>query len=259
MRYRRPYSFSRHHRFSLWCRRKGNLHVAHCIELISSCTIKPFALRFALLFGWPPHDVIIVTGCAMPRAHSITISTCFLPWMIKLSKIYSTSMVSSWVRSSLANVQCFLSFAEFFKKLLVGASICRTYGKTAEDLLWKIQSINFTSSGPRSEFKPITMDTLFEAKKSYQLELTNAASRKPKVKQHTAAVIDRSKLPNQKFALKGSAAVKQEHPAASTSIAPSGIVTTSNVAFVGQLNDPESRKKRRCEININLPFLESHD
>ena len=99
------------------------------------------------------------------------------------------------------------------------------------------------------------MDTLFEAKKSFQLELTNAASGKPKLKQHTAAVIDRSKLPNQKFASRGPATIKQEHPAASTYITPSGIITTSNVAFVGQLNDLESRKKRRCEITIISHFL----
>lgn len=162
--------------------------------------------------------------------------------------------------------ECMVFKIQFSPKsqLLTGASICRMYGVSAEDLLWKIQSINFTSSGPRTELRPITMDTLGEAKRLFQQGLTNAISNKPKVKQHTAmttAVINRSKLPNQKFATKVSAIVKQErlHELGST-VAQSGSVSTSNVAFIGQSNDLESRKKRNCTTSIvTLSFDLTHD
>lgn len=127
------------------------------------------------------------------------------------------------------------------------------YGKSAEDLLYKVQSITFSSAVPHSELRPITMDTLVEAKRSFQQDLANAAPKKQKAKQHpvmTTAVVDRSRLPNQKFASRLPAIVKQEQPPESSfTVAASGLVTTAKVAFIGQPNDPESRKKRKCEMN----------
>ena len=70
----------------------------------------------------------------------------------------------------------------------------------------------------------------------------------------TTAVINRSKLPNQKFAPKIPAIVKQEQlPELDSTVAQSGFVTTSNVTFIGHPNDLESRKKRKCKINI-IPY-----
>lgn len=149
----------------------------------------------------------------------------------------------------------FFQFSSKTEDLLSGASICRIYGISAEDLLWKIQSINFTSSGPRSELRSITMDTLSEAKRLLQQDLTNAISKKPKVKLQTGmatAVINRSKLPNQKLAPKVPAITKQEQPPESSfTIAPLGFVITSNVNFIGPPSDLESKKKRKCEITID--------
>lgn len=157
-------------------------------------------------------------------------------------------------------------FLPIFAKgqLLSGASICQVYGVSAEDLLWKIQSINFTSSGPRSELRPITMDTLGEAKRLFQQGLTDAISNKPKVKQHTAmttAVVNRSKLPNQRFATKVPAIVKHERlPELGSIVAQSGLLTTSNVTFIGQPNDLESRKKRSCTaFVVSYPLDLTHD
>jgi hypothetical protein len=127
--------------------------------------------------------------------------------LLKQSNTSLVKMVSSWMRNLLVNVWLLFAILRQKSDLLSGASICRMYGVSAEDLLWKIQSINFTSSGPRSELRPITMDTLGEAKRLFQQGLTDAISNKPKVKQHvamTTAVINRSKLPNQKFAPKAS-------------------------------------------------------
>lgn len=131
---------------------------------------------------------------------------------------------------------------------LPGASICRMYGISGEDLLWKTQSINFSASGFRSEFTPITMDTLNEAKKRLQQDLMKLNSSKARAQPRglfMTAQVDKSRLPSQKFVSKvPTADVKQEQ------VAESSFVTTSNVSFVGVQNDSESKKKRACKLTF---------
>jgi hypothetical protein len=125
------------------------------------------------------------------------------------------------------------------------------YGISGEDLLWKTQSINFSASGSRSNFAPITMDTLNEAKKRLQQDLMKLTSSKARAQPRGSfmtAQVDRSRLPSQKFVAKVPAADVKQEQVAESSLGIS--VTTSNVSFIGVQNDPESKKKRACMLTF---------
>lgn len=142
---------------------------------------------------------------------------------------------------------------------LPGASICRMYGISGEDLLWKTQSINFSASGFRSDFAPVTMDTLTEAKKRLQQDLMKATSSKLRAQPRgpvMTANVDRSRLPSQKFVAKVPTADVKQEQVAESSLGVS--VTTPNISFVGVQNDPESKKKRACMLTFT-PFFVNFD
>ncbi|KAF9534543.1 DNA polymerase alpha/epsilon subunit B-domain-containing protein [Crepidotus variabilis] len=127
------------------------------------------------------------------------------------------------------------------------ASICALYSLSAEDLLYKAQAINYKSSGTSSEITPVTMDTLIAIKK----QLTQVHSTKPKAKTQLrnslmTAQVDRSRLPNQKFAQKlPLTAVKQEYLGESSSSALGGLGSSAaNVTFIGPKTGPADKKKR---------------
>jgi len=128
------------------------------------------------------------------------------------------------------------------------------YAKSAEDLEFKVQSINFKQVASHSELIPVTMDTLSEARKQFQQDMRakgKANTAKAVLQPGTlmTAQIDRSKIPKH-FAAKPTTLIKEEQVA--SSIMLTGTVTTSNVSFVGPRNDPGARRNRACEFDVKL-------
>jgi len=170
------------------------------------------------------------------------------------SRAFFAVMAFLWTRNSQKSVGfsiLFISLTSTTQQTLTGASICRLYEKSADDLMYKIQSINFTPVASRSGFIPVTMDTVSEARKQFQQELR--AKENPNTRKAITqlggtlmtAQIDRSKLPKQ-FSSRPTTLIKEEE---SSSIMAH---STVNVSFVGPRNDPEARRTRACEFEVKL-------
>jgi len=54
----------------------------------------------------------------------------------------------------------------------IGLAICRNFNITPEDLRWKLEAVNFSSTATHSEISSVTLDTIITLKAQMQRELT---------------------------------------------------------------------------------------
>ncbi|KAF8967116.1 DNA polymerase alpha/epsilon subunit B-domain-containing protein [Flammula alnicola] len=143
-------------------------------------------------------------------------------------------------------------FKELDDKLIAEcASICQMYVIEPEDLLFKLEALNYKSSSTRSEISPITMDTLNALKTQIQQGLAkeNAAKAQTKTRGLATAQVDRSRIPahmNRSMAKPVAQAVqvKREHFGEASSASSNNGINTSKVTFVGPSMDLYATKKR---------------
>jgi len=133
------------------------------------------------------------------------------------------------------------------------------YGISAEDMVYKVEAINYKASVTGSEISPITMETLRAVEKDIQRGLSQKANTTKAKSQmrgsFITAQVDRSRLPKhaQQIAAKATPLqqIKQENPGETSSSSLSSSIVTTNISFIGPPTDPEAKKKRACEFKLS--------
>lgn len=156
--------------------------------------------------------------------------------------------------------------------------ICQTYSLAPEELLWKLEALNYRPSQTRSEFVPITMDTLASLRTQLDQKIkesTRKALQSQKMKMNRNIMMapgDRSKALNAMgrgplgggAAVGGKAVLAVPGPRAAPPIGGNAAKvkneaafvgvpmdfsgsSSSSVVFVGPKSDAESKAKRACE------------
>ncbi|TFK40723.1 DNA polymerase alpha/epsilon subunit B-domain-containing protein [Crucibulum laeve] len=125
-------------------------------------------------------------------------------------------------------------------------SMCQTYSMSAEDLLWKLEAINFKPSATYSEISPITKETIAILRTQLQRDLSSKVQVKPR--QNANAMVNRFQMPpNMRRGMNVgmSTASPARTPSVKTEQVEDSIAyTSSSVVFKGPKSDAQSKKRR---------------